>query len=74
MAPRMLTPRPGVEARVLVHELDATVQVRLIAGSRTGREVIADARGRHAGLEVAGDMVLLSGAAKPECLSARPAQ
>lgn len=74
LAPRVLAPRPGVEARVLVHELDATVQVRLVAGSRAGRVVVVDARGRHAGLEVAGDMVLLSGRAQPECFSARPAQ
>lgn len=74
LAPRMLSPRPGVQTSVLVHELDATVQIRLISGSRGSGAVLADARGRHASLEVAGDMVLLSGSAEPEYFSARPAQ
>jgi len=66
-------PRAGAMAKMLVEELHATIQVRLIERHAHGDVLLFEGHGRNSGLEISGDMPVLSGTAEPARLSSNPA-
>ncbi|MEN6388015.1 MAG: tocopherol cyclase family protein [Candidatus Cryosericum sp.] len=66
-------PRAEATTRMLVEELHAVVQVRLIELHASGNILLFEGRGRNSSLEISGEMPLLSGTAEPARLSTSPA-
>jgi tocopherol cyclase len=63
---QVFAPRAGAMVQMLVEELSAIVQVRLVKHGRDGDTVIFEGRGRNAGLEISGDMPAMVGRAEVE--------
>jgi len=59
---RVFAPRGGAMTKMLVEELSAVVQVRFIDHDERGNTVVFEGKGRHAGLEISGDMAAVVGA------------
>jgi len=70
---QVYAPRAEATTRMLVEELHAVVQVRLIELHASGNILLFEGRGRNSSLEISGDMPLLSGTAEPARLSTSPA-
>lgn len=58
---RVFAPRGGIMAKMLVEELNAVVQVRLVDHAGSSVATLFEGKGRHAGLEISGDMTTLAG-------------
>jgi hypothetical protein len=69
---QVFAPRAGAMTKMLVEELNAVVQVRLIERHVHGDVLLFEGRGRNGGLEISGDMPVLAGGAETERLSTRP--
>jgi hypothetical protein len=53
---QVFAPRAGAMTKMLVEELNAVVQVRLIERHAHGDVLLFEGRGRNGGLEISGDM------------------
>ncbi|MGB9666129.1 MAG: tocopherol cyclase family protein [Candidatus Cryosericum sp.] len=71
---QVYAPRAGSMAKMLVEELHAVVQVRLLERHASGDILLFEGRGRNCGLEISGDMPLVSSTTQPAPLSSNPAQ
>jgi len=71
---QVFAPRAGAMTKMLVEELNAVLQVRLIERHVHGDVLLFEGRGRNGGLEISGDMPALVGGAETEQLSTRPIQ
>jgi len=58
---QVFAPRAGAMTQMLVEELNAVVQVRLIERHAHGDVLLFEGRGRNGGLEISGDMVAAVG-------------
>jgi hypothetical protein len=58
---QVFAPRAGAMTQMLVEELNAVVQVRLIERHVHGDVLLFEGRGRNGGLEISGDMVAAVG-------------
>lgn len=71
---QVYAPRGGMMTRMLVEELTAVCQVRLTLHSPGSRRVLFEERGRHAGLEISGDLPVRSGEQVVEHIQGCPGQ
>jgi hypothetical protein len=58
---QVFAPRAGAMTKMLVEELNAVVQVRLIERHADGNVLLFEGRGRNGGLEISGDMAAAEG-------------
>lgn len=58
---QVFAPRAGAMTKMLVEELNAVLQVRLIERHARGDILLFEGRGRNGGLEISGDMAAMAG-------------
>jgi hypothetical protein len=58
---QVFAPRAGAMTKMLVEELNAVLQVRLIERHVHGDVLLFEGRGRNGGLEISGDMAAVVG-------------
>jgi hypothetical protein len=63
---QVFAPRTGAMVKMLVEQLNAVVQVRLLERHAGGDVLLFEGRGRNGGLEISGDMPALVGRAETE--------
>jgi hypothetical protein len=63
---QVFAPRTGAMVKMLVEELNAVVQVRLLERHVGGDTLLFEGRGRNGGLEISGDMPVLIGRTEAE--------